>query len=226
MSRRILALVLLALPLAAGTSCHRASDPVTPATQAPDPKATSAAGALQVLQWAVIKSRPDLLDDLLSADFQFIHTDLDSSGNLTRTTAPRDTLLAALRSMLGGIPGRSEPAKAQLDLDRNLIELPDARPGRDPRVHRGVLSWCRLNVHDVTSDRVFEITGYLQVYASRGDSVALPVGSPGTSDTSRWSITSIEDQTSAARGPRASAHPVSKLTLWLILDFFLARTRG
>ena len=180
-----------------------------------------------MLEWAVDHSRPDLLEGLFSADFELFTAGLDSAGNLTRVGIPRDTVLAAFRAMLEGVPGKSAPATAALVLDRNLLATPDTRPGRDPRVHRSLRTSCDFRVEDSTTQGAFHVTGFLRFYASRADSAALPAGSTTATDTTRWWITRIEDETLAADGSlRTSAHPTKGWTLWLVLEIFLARTRG
>jgi len=212
------------LLLALLASCGRSTAPVAPASQTPE--ATSAAGAVRLLQWAVNTGHAGVLESLLSADFELAVAGLDSAGNPTRVDVSRDTVLAAFRAMLEGVPGTSAPAAAQLVLDQNLIEFPDTRPGRQPNVHRSQRTSCDLRVTDSTAAAVFHVTGYLLCYVSRADSAALPAGNTAPADTSHWWITRIEDETSAAiRG--ASAPPPSKwMTLWTILDFYLARARN
>ena len=217
--RPLLPAVLL---LALLSSCSRSTAPVAPASETPE--ATSAAGAVRLLDWAVNTGHAGVLEGLLSADFELAVAGLDSAGNQTRVDVPRDTVLAAFRSLLEGVPGRSAPATAQLVLDRNLIELPDTRPGRQSNVHRSLRTACDLRVTDSTAVAAFHVTGFLLCYMSRADSAALPAGSTAPADTSHWWITRIEDETSAGT-PGTSAHPSKNMTLWTILDFYLARTR-
>jgi hypothetical protein len=212
----ILSLVLL-------SSCYGTTDTVAPLPIL-SPQATSATGAARVLEWAVDQSRPDLLEGLLSADFELFTAELDSAGNPTRVGMPRDSVLAAFRAMLEGVPGKSVPATATLVLDRNLIPLPDTRPGRDPRVHCSFRSSLNFRVDDPTTQGGFEVTGFLRFFVSRADSCSLPPGSPTGADTTHWWITGIEDETLAPAG--AGAHPAGKASLWWVLEFFLARTRG
>lgn len=227
MSPRVPVLLLLILLLAGGSSCYWSRETVAPWPEAAAPAAASAAGALQRLQWAVNQSRPELLDELLSGDFELVRAGVDSAGNLAQVSVPRDSVLVAFRSMLEGVPGRSLPAKARLELDRNLIEFPDTRPGRDPHVHRSVRSSFDLSVRDVTDESTYEVTGVLLIHASRGDSVALPASSTSRSDAGRWWITRIEDEAFAGPGARrTSAHPASKPSLWQLLEYYLARVWG
>jgi hypothetical protein len=215
-------LVLLSLVLL--TSCDRTTDAVAPPPAVP--QATSATEAARVLEWAVSHSRPEVLEGVLSADFELFTAGLDTAGNLTRVPIPRDTVLAAFRSLLAGVPGKSGPATARLVLDHNLISFPDTSPGRDRRVHRTIPSSCNFQVDDPTTQRAFEVTGFLLFFVSRADSCALPAGSTTAADTTHWWITRVEDETIApAVVPRASAHPATRLSLWQILDVFLTRTR-
>ena len=222
MPERLRPLLPAVLLLALLASCSRSTAPVVPASQTPE--ATSAVGAVRLLEWAVNTGHAGVLEGLLSADFDLAVAGLDSAGNQTRVDVPRDTVLAAFRSMLEGVPGTSAPAAAQLVLDRNLIELPDTRPGRQPNVHRSMRTSCYLHVYDSTTTAIFQVTGHLLCYVSRADSAALPAGSTAPADTSHWWITRIEDQTFEGSGV-ASAHPSKNMTLWTILDFYLTRTR-
>ena len=215
---------VLVLLLVGVASCERSPDPVAP-SPAP-PEASSAAGAVRRLEWAVDQSRVDVLEGLLSADFQLRHASMDSSGNVIGSFVPRDSVLAAFRSMLEGVPGKSAPAVARLDLDRNLIEFPDTRPGRDPRVHRTLRSRFALQVDDASSQQSFNVSGHLLFHVSRADSAALPAGNTATADTSHWWVTRIEDETTATGAASgASAHPGRWTSLWNVLDFFLERAR-
>jgi hypothetical protein len=215
----------IVLLLALLSSCDSTTNVVAPLPVAP--QATSGAGAARVLEWAVGHSRPDVLEGLLSADFELFAVALDSAGNQTRVGIPRDTVLAAFRAMLEGVPGKSLPATATLVLDRTLIPLPDPRPGRDSRVHHALRSSCDFRVDDPTSQGAFEVTGFLRFFVSRADSCALPAGSTTDADTTRWWITRIEDETlPAGGGPRAGATPSKNFSLWRVLEIFLARTRG
>jgi hypothetical protein len=173
------------------------------------------------------QSRPDLLEGLFSADFELFTGGLDSAGNPMRVGIPRDTVLAAFRAVLEGVPGKSAPATATLVLDRHLLETPDTRPGREPRVHRSLRSACDFRVEDPTTHGAYHVAGFLLCFARRADSAALPSGSTTAADTTRWWITRIEDETLASEEvPRASAHPGKSFTLWRILEIFWARTRG
>ena len=88
MPERLRPLLPAVLLIALLASCSRSTAPVVPASETP--AATSAAGAVRLLQWAVNTGHAGVLEGLLSADFELAVAGLDSAGNTARVDVPRD----------------------------------------------------------------------------------------------------------------------------------------
>src|SRR5262249_41284986 len=125
MKRAGFPLVVAALALALA-ACDTAR---TLVPQAP-PVADSPAGAVRVFESAFDRRDLGAVDALLPDDWQLLSVDQDSAGNPTPIAWSRDSMLVALRAMFQGVPGVSAPAEVHVTLDRDLIPVPDARPGR------------------------------------------------------------------------------------------------
>jgi hypothetical protein len=208
----------LALGLA---SCAESTRTLAPGPE--PPIATSAMTAVRRFEWAIDQSDADVIADLLTADFELISAELDSAGNPSRGALDRESVMIGFRAMLEGVPGRYPPAEADLTLDRNLISFPDTRAGLDPRVHRTIRTFMELRVHDAATASLFEITGPLLFFLTRGDSATVPPGEVAAADSLHWWVRGIDDGTSSAPRRGASTHPARIVTLRSLLDLYRAR---
>lgn len=197
--------IALAFASAMSTACDTART-VAPMDVAP--AANTAAGAVQRLAWALNHRDVELIRGLLSDEFSFQTAGLDSAGNPARdTTLTRDSLLAVLRSLLGGRPGVPPPASVRLSLDADLVAFPDTRVGRDPRVHKTIRTSVDLVVVDSTAQHTFKASGHALFFLSRGDSATIPTelkALGAKADSTRWWIDQWEDETIGGGGANAS----------------------
>jgi hypothetical protein len=142
---------------------------------------------VQRLGWAFDHRDVGAAAGLLAADLQFQTFETDSAGNTPALVQwPRDSVLAALRSLFDGVPGVSEAATATLSLDRNLVPFTDTRPGKNPIWHKMVRSSADIRVADPTSGSRIDVTGYLLFYLTRGGQRCDSRGSGGTGCACRF----------------------------------------
>ncbi len=192
------------------------------------PAFNTPANTVRRLEWAVNQRDLETVAGLLAADLICEAQALDSAGNVVRQPRDRAWVLEALRSLFEGVPGRYEPAQVTLDLDRDLIAFPDTRAGSSPVHRRTVRTSMGLRVRDPSTSSTFEVRGYLLFYAVRGDSAAIPsdqVAESGVSDSTRWWIDRVEDETLTAEPspPRTSAHPARSWSLSSLLEYYRVR---
>jgi len=223
---------------ALAASCSRGKLPLAPAPEAA-PTASSPALAIRRFEWAVNHRDIDAFDDLFSDDFEFISAGTDSTGPARTTWGGRDTVLAALRGLLIGSPGRPPAESITLFFDQNLIAFPDTRPGKVSRWHKQIRTSVDLKVR-IDPGNLVEVTGNALFFLTRGDSAEIPrdLRDRGFKpDSLRWWIDRWEDETlgggipalgsALARGPRAakappaSTNPARKITFAAILRFYL-----
>ena len=217
--------LIAAFAVASLGSCGRTSRPMAPEPTAPHP--TSPALAVKMLEWAIANRDVDMIAGLLTSDMVFLTAGLDSAGNPARVPKDRDWVLAALRSLLLGVPGQFEPAEIHLSFDRDLIPFPDPRPGHVDSLFKTVRTSVDLKVRDPSTSNVWEVTGYLLFFAVRGDTASIPpdrVGEPGVRESTRWWFSRIEDETIEGAGaPGSSGHPSRRETVGSVLEYYWLR---
>jgi hypothetical protein len=196
--------VIAALAILAVAGC--ATKTVAPPPDVP-PAANSAPGAVERFEWAINHRDPDVVEGMLTDDFQFISAGTDSAGNPSRDTlGGRSWLDVALRALL-------DPAnQVSLLFDANLIPFPDSRPGKDPKWHRQVRSSIDLRVHDAQANTTFEVSGYALFFLTRGDSAQIPpelLARGVKPDSTVWWFDRCDDETLGGAGARAPASPAA-----------------
>lgn len=217
---------LIAMIAAASlAACGQTTRTVVPVETAPE--ARSPLLAIRLLEWAFAHRDLDAIDGLLTADLELVSASLDSAGNPTRLPRDRAWVMDALRSLFEGVPGQHPPAEVRLALDRNLIAFPDPRPGKSHVHHRTIRTSMDFIVMDPSTTNVQEATGSLLFYLVRGDAAAIPPGSlgdPGASDSTRWWVERIDDETIGAEGaPQLGASPSRSITFGGILAYYRSR---
>jgi hypothetical protein len=187
------------------------------------PAASTPQSAVKAFEWAVARRNIEVLERLFTEDFVFVGAGLDSAGNPTRDVLyRRDDLLAAFRCMFEG-GGEHPPApRITLSIDRNLIPLPDPRPGYVDSLFKTVRTSVDLIV-DIGDGTTLETTGYALFFLVRGDAAAIPVELRDRfkPDRARWWISRWEDESIAYAGaPRHATTPAKNVTFGGILRLF------
>jgi len=199
--------------------CGSDSTPTAPGLGEPAPVANSPASALRLLEWIFNQRSVDTYRTLLSADFIFLCSPVDSAGNAYRTTAwDRDDELSFATHLFIGGGGLTPASRIQLTLDRNFLIFPDPTSPWDPtgRWHRNVRSTLTA-VIVLTDGASLELLGHANFFLVRGDSVAIPgdlrvLGV--VPDSTRWYLRRWDDETAEVGGsPLLAAQPSSNLTL-------------
>lgn len=218
--RRLLPLIALVV-LAA--SCAQEDGPVAPLPPAVPTGAYSPTEAARLVEWAWKNRNVEVLHRILTADYLFQFAQGDSAGNAYRD-APftfENELFSSTGIFLGGAdhPAASE---IQVDFDKELMDLPDGRQGKNTPWHRSIRTKVNLKV---TVDRgngpeVNEINGYVQFYVVRGDSASLSPAqvATGGNDPTRWWIDRWEDETLPPGA--TSAHPSQNRTWGAVKTFY------
>jgi hypothetical protein len=203
--QRLIALFVLTAFAAGTAGCFNPFDPLVSTARVastPPPVPNSASNVVKLFEWCWKNRGIKEYEEIFTDDYRFQFALGDSAGNAYRDVpyTREDELRSATGLFVGTID--HEPASdIQLDLDKNLIPLPDDRPGKDQVTwHRSIRTKVNLKV---TIDRgagpeVNEVNGYAKFYLVRGDSAAIPpeLAARGfTPDPNRWWIERWEDET-------------------------------
>jgi hypothetical protein len=216
--RRIrLVAIAATLGLGAVLAVGCATTVVAPPPADQSPAASSAAGAVQRFAWGFNHKDVEVIDELLTDDFQFITTGIDSAGNPTRGPGEsRSWFLVAMAAL------RDSTSSVTFAIDRNLLQFSDTRLGKDPRCHKQVRSSVDVKVFAPASGLSVEVSGHMLFFLTRGDSAAIPLQllSRGVKpDSTRWWLDRLEDETLA--GPGGFATQPSRIdTFAAILQYF------
>ena len=207
-------LLAVTLGLAFGAwliGCGDHETPSEPAPPEPAPTAVSPSGALRRLEWLFNHRSVDAYRTLLSDDFHFYCSPLDSAGSPWRGTPwTRDDELAFATHLLVGGGPELAVRSVQFTLDRNFFVLPDPEFPWDPdgRWHRNVRSTLTLNITFAAGD-AYEIRGHANFYLVRGDSAMVPSLDP---DSTCWYLRRWDDETAGGEG-LLQAQPASNASL-------------
>lgn len=202
--RRPIALLCCALFVLA-PACVSTTRPPIPPEYAPHPN--TPANALRRLEWSWDHRNCDALAPLFTDDYRFVFGEVDSAGNLWRDDPwTREDELAASCNLF------QRAADVDLDFPRELVTLPDERPGRNPRWHKTIRTAFGLRVAaDLDgAPQVIEASGHARFFFVRGDSALIPpdlVARGFGPDSTRWWIERWEDESLPAGAPGAAAHP-------------------
>jgi len=130
----------------------------------------------------------------LTGDFLFGCDASDTAGAVFRSPIGREEFMSAFSRLFAEVEAEAPAARISFQWTSPLRDLPDPRPGRDPRFHRLVLATSRLvvaegvQVTDIRADQAF--------FLARGDSAQVPpelAAAGETPDPNRWFIERIED---------------------------------
>lgn len=230
------ALAVLAPFLAlAPLGCGRSTQGTAPAADVA-PAANSPAGAVERFDWALTRQDVDMVAGLVADDLRWLSAGTDSAGSPSmQPPHDRAWLLAALGSLLHGVPGRHAPSTVTLAPDPSLPSMetfPDSRPGKEPRVHQEVRIGLEVSVRDGDTGETFDVTGGWVFFAARGDSAAIPpeLAARGVKpDSTAWWFDRFEDEAIvssplAFRSPRpAAADPARRVSFTSILELYYSR---
>jgi hypothetical protein len=209
--------MIASLGAVAALACSCANKTVAPATSGTAPVASSPSGALKRLEWAINHEDLAVIGGLLADDFVLVGAAVDSAGNPVRIEPNRDLFLAALTAVF------DQASSVRFTLDQNLVPLPDPRPGRNPQYHKQLRSTFDLTIRTPTES--FEVGGNLLVFATRGDSAAIPpdlVARGVKPDLTTWWLDRLEDETLIGPGMPAATQPAKKVTLLMVLEYFFS----
>ena len=192
----------LALALALA-GCSDTQRPWFTAPREPRPVAYTPALAVRALEWCWDHRDAPACADLFTEDFLFQCSITDSAGSTFRDRVlTRLEEIEVTRHLLAG-GGAQPPANyVSLQLDHNLISVPDTRPGKgDSRFHQMIPTSVVLRIDTLGDD--FQVTGAARFFLVRGDSALLPPAGPGGRpgpDSTRWYIQRWEDETLGTAG--------------------------
>jgi hypothetical protein len=181
------------------------------------PAASSPAGAVQRFVWGFNHKDVDVVEGLVTDDFQFITAGIDSAGNPTRGPGQdRSWFLVALAAL------GDSTSKVSFTIDRFLLALPDTRPGKNPIFHKQVRSSVDVEVLFPSSGGSVEVTGNLLFFLTRGDSAAIPTQLKNRGvkpDSTRWWLDRLEDET-LGDGVFPAPAPTKSITFAALLEYF------
>lgn len=208
--RRPLRLAAALLALAALAGCFNPFAPrvaTVRGVSTPPPVPNSAVKVVELFAWCWNNRAYQEYSEIFTDDFRFQFSEVDTSGTggrgefLTR----EEELEVARHLFIEGTAAAPPATSITLDLDRNLIDEPDSRPGKHPKWHREISTNVTLRIQ---TDQDYQVTGRARFFLVRGDSALIPedLEDRFRPDSTRWWIERWEDETSgggtAARRPR------------------------
>ena len=163
------------------------------------PAPASPEGVVRLVEWCWEHRDLDHYTQVFTDDYRFVFPSADSSGNAFPEHVLRreDELEAAHHLFETGTSELPPARRIRVDLERDLLALPDSRPGRNATWHRVVRSRARLAVE--TGDRSYRASDALRFFLVRGDSALIPpeLAAQGfVPDTGRWYLERWEEENS------------------------------
>ncbi|HTO90316.1 MAG TPA: hypothetical protein VMJ70_04230 [Candidatus Sulfotelmatobacter sp.] len=163
----------------------------------------SATDAVSALQWCFNHRNWGQLETLLPSDYEFIFAPADSAGNaFTGRRLVRDAEITCEEHLFQTGVAHAPPASSiQLVFERDLVALPDPRPGKTYPWHQTVRTQVTLSIQ--AGDQEYRVLGHALFHAVRGDSAAIPpdLAARGYhADPNRWWIERWEDETGEGPG--------------------------
>lgn len=212
-ARAALPLMMLALVLG---SCSKT---VAPQPAMP-PAANSPVHALERLTWSWNHRDAGVYAGLLTADFEFVSSSSDSTGSVGDLWT-RESEVFVVGRMFDAAPSFAHFAhldQLSVALGRRGSDLPDPRPGKDPRVHRMVVVSMTVaaNGNVGLGDESLLADAPSAFYLVRGDSAVIPpdqLAAGVQPDANRWWIERWEDQGMPVRGSGATPRRLSLVDL-------------
>ncbi len=180
------------------------------------PDALTPADAIRRIEWCWERRATEPCRDLFSCDFVFQFAPTDTAGNRFRDrpwTRP-DEIDFVLNLFVRGSVLEPPASYVALQFDRDLVTLPDPRPGRNPKWHRSILTQLVLVVDNPA--REYRVLGTERFFFVRGDSACLPqeLRDRGYGpDSTRWWIERWEDESAVTLAPAYHAMPLRPVTL-------------
>ncbi len=209
--RRILALCVVATCGLVLASCFNPFSPrvsLERVASVPAPSPTSPANLVKLFAWCWVNRDPAMYAEVFTDDYRFVFAPNDSAGNPFRDQPwlREDEMSMAQHLFVGGTD-RPPASSIVVNMDNNLIALPDPRPGKDFRVHRSIRASVDVKVTITSADGtpdVQPISGRALFYLVRGDSAVIPaelIKLGFKPDSTRWWIERWEDETAGATAP-------------------------
>lgn len=195
------------LALVAVTGCFNPFAPrIAPVrgVSTPPPVPNSAIKVVELFAWCWNNRAYQEYTEIFTEDFRFQFSEVDTAGTTGRNEfLTREEELAVARHLFIEGTATAPPATSiTLDLDRNLIDDPDSRPGKHPKWHREISTTVTLRIQ---TDQEYQVTGRARFFLVRGDSALIPdeLKTSFSPDTARWWIERWEDETAGGSGAAA-----------------------
>ena len=176
--------IVLAAAIALG-SCSKSDRLTGPLNTAP--VANTPQAAVRRLEWAFDHRDARMLGALLTPQAEFTALVNGTDGPIEEVWS-RERLLMSVGGLFAGTPTGAQAAHSiELDLEPELIALPDPRFGSDPSLDRVVRVMAHLRVTHAEGG-VSDVVGRFQIGLTRG-------GGVGTVPSARWKIRDLMDET-------------------------------
>jgi len=237
MHRVLLLLVSIAASLGAA-GCFNPFSPVilNERVTSVAPKPTTPQNAVKLFEWCWKNRGIEEYKELFTEDYVFVTAGLDSAGNPSREIqARRDDEILIAENMFIGSAERAPASSITLSFDRNLLPLPDPRPGYVDSLFKAIRTYVDLKV-DIGEGNIYEVSGYVQFHLVRGDTAAIPKALKErgfVKDRNRWWISRWEDETIEGSGlvangtsrarPAGANEWVTRVTMGELKRFYLAQ---
>lgn len=162
------------------------------------PVPNSAQNVLRLFEWCWNNRAIAEYREIFTDDYRFAFAVTDSAGNAFRDRElnREDELTTANNLFVEGSANAPPANSISLSFDRNLLALPDSRPGKNGRWHKEIRTQVTLNIR--AGDVAYDVTGALRFFVTRGDSALIPKELKDRGfgrDSTRWYIERLEDET-------------------------------
>ena len=192
------ALALAGMSLLAG--CVNPFDPrvaTVRGVSSPPPVPNSASKVVELFAWCWSNRAYQEYTEIFSDDFRFQFSQRDTAGQSERGEfLNREQELEIAKHLFVEGNATNPPATSiVLTIDRNLIDSPDSRQGKNPKWHREIATQVTLTIR--TDEQDFQVLGSARFFLVRGDSVLIPpeLMTRFSQDSTRWWIERWEDET-------------------------------
>jgi hypothetical protein len=162
----------------------------------PPPASDSPIGIVRLYEWCWNNRDPQVYRELFTEDYLFAFGLTDDAGNAFRDRAlNRDEELEIAENIfVRGSDTEAPPLSISLTFEDNMTAQPDSRPGKNRKWHKEIAAQTTLRLEQPD----LEVTGITRIFAVRGDSARIPqelIDRGFRSDSTRWYIERIEDET-------------------------------
>lgn len=187
--------LVLATALAVTAGCGgRRFSPFTPTapTVVTVPQADSPVNAVRRLAWVWSQRDAAAYQAMLTSDFRSVFSYYADGAVVTQHPdwGVQHERAAAKHLLVGG-GSLTAPTSIAVSVADAMLDLPDPRPGKDPRFHRMVTTTYDLTIE--ASPGGTDHQGTLRAYLVRGDSALVPPDVFVLRDATRWFLEGWDD---------------------------------